>query len=260
MRGKLLPVILLAMILIISACGREEEEALEETHAENGNDQDAEEEPVTEEEELENEAPAVGSEDLDEAVREFAQDPGEWAFFNEDNFLRLIENRRYTNSYLSYNDFNEGIDYHLMMVEEQVKEVFGSPNSREEDPFAFQMYLLEYDGLQVHINDYDHGLYATGFYITSSEIDGPRGTKVGQSLGEVLLSYPLPMEGNYTVEEGQVYWGEETMYYSTHMAVQYYMQDYEITELRYSESNGFTGVVYQLNDGRVESIYFFEMN
>ncbi len=288
-RKKLLLIMLLIIITLITvvifvSCGRDHENGVDGSQADNGslteeeqgeeaidsdedlidadeeeaaagNGDEPEQEDPTEEEEIEG-----NDEEISEEILELIEDQNQWMRFEEEVFESIIGVRRYTNSSLSYEDFNEGIDYYLMMVEEQVIEVFGPPERSVEDPFVFQMHTLEYDGLQVHINDYEHGLYATGFYLQSPAIPGPRGTAVGQSVGEVLTAFPLPGIGNYSREEGQVIWGEETMFYSAHMAVISHLPDGTITEVRYAENNGFAGIVYQIDQGLVNSIYFFEMN
>ncbi|NBG87821.1 hypothetical protein [Isachenkonia alkalipeptolytica] len=188
------------------------------------------------------------------------KDPSNWVYFRESSFERLLEHRRYTDRRLSYEDLYREIDYRLMMEEEAVLDLFGSPNEKVEDLFAYQMYILEYDGLIIQINDYDHGVYATGYYIRSPEFTGPRGTYVGQSAGEVLLAYPLPEKEAVLGEQGQVYWGDETEYYGAHMGAIHHLEDGEITEIRYAEGTGFAGVAYEIFEGVVQSIYFFEMN
>lgn len=242
--------ILLIIILItglITGCRRGEEEELPEKIQENQRTEINEElEPIGEIRETE--------------IKALIKDPSNWVHFKEDFFKELLEHRIYVDSRLSYENFYQGIDYRLMMEEEAVVDLFGSPNTREEDPFAYRMYVLEYDGLIIQINDYDHGAYATGYYIRSPEFSGPRGTYVGQSVGEVLIAFPLPEKEEVFMEPGQIYWGEETEFYGAHMAGMHLLEDGEITEVRYAEGSGFAGVVFEIFEGVVQSIYFFEMN
>ncbi len=272
-RSKMILFTMILTMIFFSGCKRGEEETLESPY------EDRERQKETEESEKGEETEEKGTEESEETdetdenderkeeeknsesrIMALKEDPSNWIHFNESIFHELINIRRYEKNRLTYADFYRDIDYRLMMEEERVLELFGHPNRREEDPFAYRMYILEYDGLIIHINDYEHGLYATGYHIRSPRFTGPRGTKVGQSLGEVLLAYPLPDKDQYISEEGQIRWGEETVYYGAYMGAIYHLEDGEITELRFAENTGFAGVAYEIFGGVVQSIYFFEMN
>lgn len=275
--NKWVLLIVFFVAILFSGCRRGEEEILdskgEDRHIEDEApedrdgtiDQKEDDERAGEDESGESDEETGETEENNEAedlrrIEDGIADPGNWIRFNESVFHALITYRKHENTRLTYDDLYRDIDYRLMMEEEKVLELFGQPNQRVEDPYAYKMYILEYEGLVIHTNDYDHGVYATGYYIRSPEFPGPRGTKVGQSLGEVLLAYPLPEDEEYTMAAGQIHWGEETDYYGAHMAAIHHRENGEITELRYAEGTGFAGVAYEIFEGVVQSIYFFEMN
>lgn len=267
-RKKVILCIMILIVIFFAGCKRGGEEGLDSTYKDKERENEETAEIVVEspEERLEEREIPKGTEaeegSLEGEMEEnsLIADPNHWIRFNDSFFQRLIEHRRETKTRLTYDDFHRDIDYQLMMEEDSVLNFFGPPNRREEDPFAYKMYILEYEGLIIYINDYGHGLYATGYYIQSPEYLGPRGTKVGQSVGEVLLAYPLPDRGEYKAVEGQICWGDQTQHYGAYMAAIHHLEDGEITELRFAENTGFAGVAYEISDGVVQSIYFFEMN
>ncbi len=240
----------------------EEEAEDRETGESGGEDSNEPEVPEEAEEEvIEEETEQEAGEDTEEdRNKDFAEDPSNWVHFSESNFQRLLEGTGSSKNHLTYQDFYQGITYQLMIGEEKVREIFGEPINKVNDSTAYHMRTLEYDGMEVHLDDHGFGYIASTFFIQTSDIPGPRDTRVGDTAAEILLAYPLPEKDQYFLRDGQVSWGEQSESYAAYMATINYLADGEIAELRFVEKGGYAAAVYQIQKGKVDSIHFFEMN